>query len=453
MTFTILKKNAFIYNRKDSFYEKLLIYFFSLFPIAFLLGNAAININIVIIDLSFLIICLYQKKWSWLKDKYFFFIFVIWIYLIITSITVNIADETMNQIKVFSKFDSIIRSFTFIKYIILIFAVEHLFLNNKKSINQIFYFWSIIIIVVLIDVIFEKIFGFNTLGYKSPNADRIVTFFKDEMVVGGFLLGFSFLITSFLLKNSDKNVIKKLLSILFLILSIICIYLSNERSNFIKTIIIFSCFLFFVSNHYLLFKKKYILLLLIIGILTSTFVFRDIYYNYLVTLKRFELSLSANIILPGTDHVSQNNKLFFERFSKIVYVAHYNSAWEMFKDYPIFGVGNKNFRLVCNDEKYGNINLSPVRCLTHPHQIHLELLSELGIVGYLLIIFFIIYTLVNSTKVYSKSNDVTLLMSSLFILTHMLPLLPSGSFFSTYNASIFWINFSIVHAFLSKPKE
>ena len=36
--------------------------------------------------------------------------------------------------------------------------------------------------VVLIDVVFEKIFGFNTLGYKSPNPDRIVSFFKDEMM-------------------------------------------------------------------------------------------------------------------------------------------------------------------------------------------------------------------------------------------------------------------------------
>jgi len=32
----------------------------------------------------------------------------------------------------------------------------------------------------------------------------------------------------------------------------------------------------------------------------------------------------------------------------------------------------------------------------------------------------------------------------------IIPLLPSGSIFSTFNASIFWINFSVAHAFLNK---
>jgi len=31
-------------------------------------------------------------------------------------------------------------------------------------------------------------------------------------------------------------------------------------------------------------------------------------------------------------------------------------------------------------------------------------------------------------------------------------LLPSGSFFSSFNGAIFWINFSLVHAFLNEPK-
>ena len=453
MTFTILKKNAFIYNRKDSFFEKLLIYFFSLFPIAFLLGNAAININIIIIDLSFLIICLYQKKWSWLKDKYFIFIFVIWIYLLVNAITVNIADETLNKIKDFSRTDSLIRSLGFVKYIFLIFAVEHLFLNNKKSINQIFYFWSIIIVVVLIDVVFEKIFGFNTLGYKSPNPDRIVSFFKDEMIVGGFLLGFSFVTASFLLKNSDKSTIKKLFSNLFLILSLICIYITTERSNFIKSIILFSCFLFFVSNHYLLFKKKYILFLLIVAILISSLIFKNTYYNYHTTFLRFEKSfknLSTNPDLyKSSGDISGKSKPFFERFNALVYASHYHSAWEIFKDYPIFGIGNKNFRLICKDNKYENINLFNKRCFTHPHQIHYELLAENGIVGYLLIIFFIIYALINSTKVYFRTYDITLLITSLFVLTHMLPFLPSGSFFATGNVT-FWINFAILKVFLNK---
>ena len=61
--------------------------------------------------------------------------------------------------------------------------------------------------------------------------------------------------------------------------------------------------------------------------------------------------------------------------------------------------------------------------------------------------------LFNSYKVYRKTGDLIHLSSILFVLTFFIPLLPTGGFFSTFNGTIFWINFSFVHAFLSKPKE
>ena len=65
-------------------------------------------------------------------------------------------------------------------------------------------------------------------------------------------------------------------------------------------------------------------------------------------------------------------KNFTERFQNIKYFAHYDAALKIFKDYPINGVGSKNFRKKCSDEKYFNENLiySKFRCSTHPHQIH-----------------------------------------------------------------------------------
>ena len=94
--------------------------------------------------------------------------------------------------------------------------------------------------------------------------------------------------------------------------------------------------------------------------------------------------------------------------------------------------------------------LTNQRCSNHPHQVHLEILSEQGILGYLIIIFTIFYILLNSYKVYRKTGDMIHLSSILFVLIFFIPLLPSGGFFSTFNASIFWINFSLAHAFLNK---
>ena len=126
----------------------------------------------------------------------------------------------------------------------------------------------------------------------------------------------------------------------------------------------------------------------------------------------------------------------------------------MFKDYPLFGVGNLKFRYICHNSKYYNhkIYFTDERCSNHPHQVHFEILSEQGIVGYLIIIFVIFHILINSLMVYKKERDAIHLSSILFVIIFFIPLLPSGSFFSTFNSTIFWINFSLVNAFLSKNK-
>ena len=48
------------------------------------------------------------------------------------------------------------------------------------------FFWSCIIVFIIFDIFFESIFGHNIIGYESPDATRIVSFFKDEAVVGAF---------------------------------------------------------------------------------------------------------------------------------------------------------------------------------------------------------------------------------------------------------------------------
>ena len=446
MTLINTSKVSFKNSKNTYLNEKFIIFLFSFLPISLILGNSVINSNILIIDLFFLFTCYRQKKWSWIKDKYLYFFIFIWIYLILNSIISenyaggdNVFDSIRNKI-VNPQNESIIRSVGFIRFVIFLFAVQYFFINSKKVFNQIFLYWSIIIFVVSIDVIFESIFGYNLLGFKSSSPQRIISFFKDELVVGGFLLGFSFLILGFLFKSKNNDSKKKILSNIFFILTIFAIYLSGERSNFIKALIIASIILFIINDAYLYIKKKYILLLIIIGISLSTLISEDIFIRQIGFVKRIQL---------------YNQSSFYKKFGHIRHFAHYETAWQIFKDYPILGIGNSKFRYICHNKKYFNAEImyTSERCSNHPHQVHLELLSEQGILGYLIIIFTIFYVMFNSFKAYRKTRDITHLSSILFVLTFFIPLLPSGSFFSTFNASIFWINFSFVYAFLNKPKE
>ena len=124
------------------------------------------------------------------------------------------------------------------------------------------------------------------------------------------------------------------------------------------------------------------------------------------------------------------------------HISHYRLAIDMFDNNKFFGVGFKNFR---HESFHRQVNLGEnIAVTTHPHQIHLEFLSELGIIGYMIIISFLIYAIFDGYKIYKFKNSKISLAATFFILATLLPLIPSGSFFTTYGATIFWINFSFI---------
>ena len=63
-------------------------------------------------------------------------------------------------------------------------------------------------------------------------------------------------------------------------------------------------------------------------------------------------------------------------FDDHVYYKIYKTGISIFKDEPILGVGNKNYRVeACeNPNKKEDQFIDNYRCITHPHQIYLEFL-------------------------------------------------------------------------------
>jgi len=134
--------------------------------------------------------------------------------------------------------------------------------------------------------------------------------------------------------------------------------------------------IFYFIDERKLFLKKFYLLIFTIFFATSLFF---IFPNVLAKQTEF-----FNRILNVEDP-----KSFSQKLENIKYFAHYDAAIEIYKNKKLNGIGNKNFRFECHDKKYfkENIKFTHQRCSTHPHQIHFELLSEQGLVGY-----FILYT-------------------------------------------------------------
>jgi len=422
--------------------EKYFLILIIFFPISLILGNLIININILLIFLIFLIDLFSNKNFSFIKDKIFILLITFFFSLLINLI--------------FS-----IDPITSLPRVLKILAVICLFLFFRKMIskynndfeNILFGSWAILFSILTLDIIFEIIFGFNTVGIKSIIPGRIASFFGNELVVGSFFLCFGSIYIATIAKFSKKNINFKLIVLIIFLISLS--FLIGERSNFVKFFLISVFLLFFVIKLSLKIKILSSLIIFCILFLSLNF-FQDIKYRYYKQkIKNFQSETkelnkgnSQNVLIDTKDNI-----INFIKWTK--YGAHYNAAYKIFLDNPYFGVGIKHFRNESIKEKYRNeeYKWTDERTTTHPHQIHLEFLSETGLFGYLVFIIFISASLYLSIKNYLIHKNFFQLVAILYVLTFLLPLLPSGSFFSTYSSSLFWLNYSIMVSYIKKIKS
>ena len=97
-----------------------------------------------------------------------------------------------------------LRNFGFFRFILLFIVINYLFSSNQNT-NLIYKIWLSILSVVVLDSFLEFFTGGNILGYTDSSGKRIVSFFKDEPIVAGYLNGFIFIVFGYLFSNFDKK--------------------------------------------------------------------------------------------------------------------------------------------------------------------------------------------------------------------------------------------------------
>ncbi|MDA8570244.1 O-antigen ligase family protein, partial [Candidatus Pelagibacter bacterium] len=306
-------------------------------------------------------------------------------------------------------------------------------LDNFKYFKIILLIWFSIFLITSIDLFIEYVFGHNLLGNKSYMPGRLSGFLGDELKIGNYYLGFYFLTLVFLIQFF-KNQFLNFTIIIFITL---IAFLIGERANFIK--IILGLLIFSIFYEKIIIKYKIIFFGLIISC-----VFILINFN-----SDFKTRYKTQIYNP------LKTEGIYNYIKGIPYGAHFSTAYEIFKENPINGIGLKNFYFECGKDKYidKEFVFNHARCSTHPHQLHLEILSHIGIFGYLVFIYLFFYLIYFGFINYLKNKNPYLLVSLIFIFVSIFTPVPSGSFFTTYGATIFWLNFGLVLAFSSKQSK
>ncbi len=397
------------------------LYLIGLYPAALIIGTLISEIITIILAILFINECFKNKKFLFFKDPVIYFLFIIWGYLLI-----NLFNSVDFQL-------SLNRSIFFIRFILIILSIAY-FLNKYSKKNYIiFRLWMITILITIIDLYVQFFFGQNLLGFKSPWDARLSGFFDQELKVAHLLIGFFLPSFAYFFQKNMKN----LYLLFFLLLYFLILILTNERANIIRGS--FALLIFFMFLPSLKIKFKVIFLSLLV------FIFSSMLFLVSPVKSRF-----INEIAEMQVNNSLKNYVIFSNYG-----PHYLSSIEIFKKNRLFGTGIKTFRTECKNislEKYYDKNdtRSKSGCSTHPHQYYFEILSALGLVGFILFVSFFLYLIYRIINSYISSKNFILLSAGTFFVLQLIPLLPTGSFFTSFGATIFFINAGLIYAYINK---
>ncbi len=346
------------------------IILFSLIPFFLITGPFLSDLSISLISLLFLIYCIKEKNFSYFKNKYFYFFLLFWLYLISNSLIFNFS------------LDSLGTSIVYVRYGIFVIAIIALLDFDHKFIKYFFYCILVCFSALIIDGFFQYFSGKNIFGYMPTNQFRVSSFFFDELILGSYLsrLWPIFFGLSIIIFNQKSKPF--FIFIIIFILSEVLIFLSGERTAF---------FYINLSAVFVILFSQRLLKLRLFSLLSSILLLTIItFINPIAKERIIDHTLQGMNVINSEDIADSSDQSVNTEVSQIYFFTKshheiYISAYKMFLDNKIMGVGVKNYRNECNNPKYF-INGKDV-CSTHPHNTYMQILSETGIIGFLFLAF------------------------------------------------------------------
>ncbi len=404
--------NSLIYKRKLFFYN-IPVTLFTLIPIFLISGPFLSDLSVSLISLIFLIYCIKEKNYSPFKNKYFYFFFIFWCYLLLNSY--------LN----FYNYENFLKVFFLIRFGVFVIAIVFLLNTDSKFLKYFFYCIFFAFLILILDGFLQYFSSKNILGWS--NGSRTSSLFGEERVLGSYLSRLwpiFFGMSIFIYEKKNKLFF---LFLLIFILSEVLIFLSGDRTAFFYInlsaifIIIFSKKLFKLRFFTLL---SSVFIILIINQINPTA--KERFIDQTLKQMNFDLNNVDKIYLFSEEHTHQ-----------------YITAYKMFLDNKIFGVGPKNFRYLCNNEIYTKSELS---CSTHPHNAYIEILAETGIVGFSFLLFvlfiFLWHTLKHlylkfKGKIYFSDFEICILSG---VAIYLWPFIPTGSIYTNWLTILMILN-------------
>tara|TARA_B110000014_G_scaffold260520_1_gene250428 strand:+ start:1629 stop:2864 length:1236 start_codon:yes stop_codon:yes gene_type:complete len=389
-------------------------------PILLIFFRGIADLTVLFIGLFFLFKSYKSSNWQWVKQKWFVFSLIFWFYLLLINSPLSINSS-----------ESTLYSLAFIRWPLFAMAISMWLMNNNLSQKYFLMSLAATLLFIMLDVWWQYIFNYDFFGNPrySLTPERLTGPFRDNPMPGIFMARYLFLLLylGYFIKYIQTPIKNTIFIFLILLLGILSIYITGER----MALIIFISGIIFV-NIGLFFQYKEIR--------------KYIFFGLFLIISFLALAQQA---FPELNNRMITDLLYkLSNFSSSDYMQVFNSAYAVWIENPIFGAGFHQYREACIELGFWG---SGGGVCMHPHNISLELLSETGIIGfmlYYLIIISIAFTLVKDFI--HKKNWLLLFLSLNLLFISFFPLIGGMSLFNNWIGAIVWL---FVGWVLAKSKD
>ncbi len=403
-------------NEKFLFY-KIPTCLFILLPLTLISGPFLSDLSVTLIAILFLIYSFKRNEFEHFKNVFFYLFIIFCLYLLINSIFINF-DLTSIKISIF-----------YFRFGVFVIAVIVLIRVNNSFVKYFYYCLILSFAILIIDGYFQYFSGENLFGMELSQKNRVSSLFGEELILGSFVSRLFPIFLGLSILYFSKIYYQKLISFIFIILLYGLVFISGERTSFFF-INMSILFIFLLTNKSVKYKSIVISSSILIVLIIT-------FFNDNAKKRLIDLTIKQTNI-----HNLNNTHIF-----SIQHTHHYITAYKIFLDNKMFGVGVKKFRKVCSEEKY---NFSKWSCSNHPHNSYIQLLSETGLIGFSFmfsLLLFLVFKIFKHLlyKFRSKeyfSNYQVFIISAIVI--SIWPLAPSGNIFNNWLSIIYYLSIPLL---------
>jgi O-antigen ligase len=374
-------------------------------PALFLIGRAPADVALSLIAVLLLARSALGRDWSWLRTPWVAVGLAIWLYLVVVSALA--ADPAA----------AYSRALPFGRFVLFGAALQHWLLVEPRTRRMLLIVLAAVIAFVALDTLLQFATGQDVFG-RTYEARRLTGPF-DHTVPGTFIVKTCFPVLGFAFAFAAdwRQRWRFALTIALIVLLAVTVAVTGER-------IALASLGLGVLVYFLLVRELRLPLLLAGGIA--------------LVLVVGTVAQSPDLTKRLIGHTAYDLDDFWaKRYGEL-----FRRSVTIWRTEPVTGVGLKNFRDICANDHYKPWGPVEDRCYTHPHHIYLEWLVETGAIGFLgflgLVGLWGRDIILGLRKIDPLDYPIAV-GGCAALIVFLWPLRSSMSFFSNWNAILFWM--------------